>query len=120
MLRERGLDSLLVERAGAGVPLLGACLVPAFAHAREYALHPYELDARKRLEIWIELPGESAPAPCAETVNALLAALAAVNQDFRESLRMLDAESRPSVKLFARGQSPMSAQDARIKKKYIV
>ncbi len=94
--------------------------VPAFAHAREYALHPYELDARKRLEIWIELPGESAPAPCAETVNALLAALAAVNQDFRESLRMLDAESRPSVKLFARGQSPMSAQDARIKKKYIM
>ena len=47
-------------------------------------------------------------------------ALAATNQDFRESIRMVPETRRPQIKLFAFGESPISGQDPRIKKRYIV
>lgn len=71
------------------------------AAVSNFALHPYEDEgANKRLELWFEL--------------------AAVNQDARESIRMVPAERRPSVRLFPFDESPISAQDVRIKREYIV
>src|SRR5665213_7643 len=91
-----------------------------------FALHPYEdAAANKRLELWIELV-EGAKAPEGVDVSSaswdsqIWAELAAVNQDFRESIRMVPREFQPTVKLFAFGTSPISGQDARIKKQYIV
>jgi hypothetical protein len=46
--------------------------------------------------------------------------LAAVNQDFRESIKMIPPGRSPTIKLFSFGQSPMSGQDIRVKKQYIV
>jgi phenylacetate-CoA ligase len=70
--------------------------------------------------VWIELrPGSTlvaTPALEAELVRQL----ASVNQDFRESIRMVPAERAPRLQLFPSGQSPIANQDARIKKQYIV
>lgn len=86
-----------------------------------YALHPYEdASADKRLEFWLEL----APAVTLEATPALerlmLEELTRINQDFRESARMIPEGRRPTLKLFAFGQSPISGQDIRIKRRYIV
>jgi phenylacetate-CoA ligase len=93
------------------------------ARVANFALHPFE-DARanKRLELWFELaagvaPGEGEWDGLREQV---LGALAEVNQDFRESIRMIPVESRPALKLWPFGESPISGQDVRIKKRYIV
>lgn len=87
-----------------------------------FALHPYEDErANKQLEIYFEM-AENAPIP--EQVDdlreAVLRALALVNQDFRESIRMIPPDRRPVVRLFPFGQSPISGQDIRIKKRYVV
>lgn len=89
--------------------------------AIEYALHPYEDDhANKRLELWIELRAGSSLEITPALEAALLRALAEVNQDFRESIRMVPAEHAPRLRLYAAGTSPMSGGDARIKKRYIL
>jgi len=87
----------------------------------EFALHPFEDEqANKRLEFWFELkPGASAPADSGLPAR-IHAELAAVNQDFRESLRMAPADRRPTLRFFESGQSPMSGQDPRVKKRYII
>jgi phenylacetate-CoA ligase len=87
----------------------------------DFALHPFEdADANKRLEIWIEgIAGAEMPDP-ARLVDRLLAELAAVNQDFRESIRMIPEDRRPTLRLFRHGESPLAGQDPRIKKRYIV
>jgi len=87
-----------------------------------FALHPYEdSDANKRLELWLELEHDvAAPENIDELNAAVWRELAAVNQDFRESIKMIPAGRSPTVKLFAFGQSPMSGQDIRVKKQYIV
>ncbi|MEO7040695.1 MAG: CoF synthetase [Gemmatimonadaceae bacterium] len=91
-----------------------------------FALHPYEDSAaNKRLELWIELvEGASVPENMDGSAPSWDAQvwpeLSAVNQDFRESIRMVPREFHPSVKLFTFGASPISGQDARIKKQYIV
>ena len=89
--------------------------IPELARATEYALHPFEDEAaNKRLELWVEHPTADA------TLAAeLLRRLAEVNQDFRESIRMVPAEHRPQLRVWAR-DSPMSQQDPRIKKRYIL
>jgi len=86
-----------------------------------FALHPYEDDdANKRLEIWFEL-AEDAPSPDVDRLRlAVLTELAVVNQDFRESIRMVPAERRPAVKVFRHGQSPIPSQDIRLKRQYIL
>ena len=88
---------------------------PRGCRATEYALHPFEDEAaNKRLELWVEHPTADA------TLAAeLLRRLAEVNQDFRESIRMVPAEHRPQLRVWAR-DSPMSQQDPRIKKRYIL
>lgn len=87
-----------------------------------FALHPYEDEsANKRLELWFELAdGAETPMPVEALRDAVLGELGAVNQDFRESIRMVPAERRPWVRLFPFGQSPISGQDIRIKRQYIV
>jgi phenylacetate-CoA ligase len=88
-----------------------------------FALHPYEdADANKRVEIWFELAnGADAPPPDSEALrDDVLRELAAVNQDFRESIKMVPADRRPAVKTFVQGQSPFPAQDIRLKRQYIL
>jgi phenylacetate-CoA ligase len=87
-----------------------------------FALHPYEdADANKRLELWLEMDS-SVPLPAdrdAATTD-LLRELATVNQDFRESVRMMAPALRPTVVFHLFGESPMSGQDIRIKRRYIM
>jgi phenylacetate-CoA ligase len=87
-----------------------------------FALHPFEDErADKGLELWFELAdGVEVTTPVADLTAELLAELARVNQDFRESERMIPDGRRPTVRLFPFGQSPISGQDIRIKKRYIV
>lgn len=87
-----------------------------------FALHPYEDEqANKRLELWFELePDATLEAPVETLALEVLEELARVNQDFRESRRMIPDGKSPTLKLFPFGQSPISGQDIRIKKRYIV
>jgi phenylacetate-CoA ligase len=97
--------------------------VPTLASkVANFALHPFEdADANKRLELWLELEdGVPVPATTSDLDAEVWRELAAVNQDFRESIKMVPAGRAPTIKLFAFGQSPMSGQDIRVKKQYIV
>jgi phenylacetate-CoA ligase len=87
-----------------------------------FALHPYEDEqANKRLELWFELEQGATVEASVETLALeVLEELARVNQDFRESRRMIPDGKSPTLKLFPFGQSPISGQDIRIKKRYIV
>jgi len=87
-----------------------------------FALHPFEDEkADKRLEFWFEL---EAGVPLNQDLGALaesvIAELTLVNQDFRESIRMVPPALRPAVKLFPFGEGPLAGQDIRVKKRYIV
>lgn len=89
-----------------------------------FGLRPYEdAGANKRLELLIEL-AEDVAIPDVDAALAIDAdvwrELAAVNQDFRESVKMIPAERKPTIKFFRFGESPISGQDIRIKKRYIV
>jgi phenylacetate-CoA ligase len=88
-----------------------------------FALHPYEDEgANKRLELWIEFAaGVEVPENNREALNAgVWTELALMNQDFRESIKMVPSEYHPKLKCFGFGKSPISGQDVRIKKQYIV
>jgi len=87
----------------------------------EFALHPFEDEqANKRLEFWFELKAGVVAPESADLAPRIHAELSAVNQDFRESLRMAPLERRPALRFFEANQSPMSGQDPRIKKRYII
>jgi len=91
------------------------------ARVTNFALHPYEDDAaNKRVEIWFEIAPDAAAPDSERLREAVLAELSAVNQDFRESIKMVPAERRPAVKVFRRGESPIPAQDVRLKRQYIL
>ena len=79
--------------------------------------------ANKRLELLIEM-AENVPVPSGDGAIALgddiWRELASVNQDFRESVKMIPAERKPTLKVYPYNESPISAQDIRIKKRYIV
>jgi phenylacetate-CoA ligase len=97
--------------------------VPALGrHVANFALHPFEDEAAdKRLELWFELErGVPIPAETDALREQVLTELALINQDFRESIRMAPARLRPALKLFPFGESPISGQDIRVKKRYIV
>jgi phenylacetate-CoA ligase len=86
-----------------------------------FALHPYEdTDANKRVEIWFELAADADLPDTERLREAVLTELAAVNQDFRESIKMVPADRRPAVKVFRQGQSPIPSQDVRLKRQYIL
>jgi len=92
------------------------------AKVANFALHPFEdADANKRLELWLELEeAVTIPANSAGMDADVWRELASVNQDFRESINMIPGERRPKLRLFAFGQSPISGQDIRVKKRYVV
>jgi phenylacetate-CoA ligase len=92
------------------------------SNVANFALHPFEdTDANKRLELWLELEqGVAIPENTDDLNAAVWRELAAVNQDFRESSKMIPAGRSPTLKLFPFGQSPMSGQDIRVKKQYII
>jgi phenylacetate-CoA ligase len=96
--------------------------VPALgSNVANFALHPFEdADANKRLELWLELESNVAMPETTDLDAAVWRELAAVNQDFRESIKMIPPGRSPTIKLFSFGQSPMSGQDIRVKKQYIV
>lgn len=87
-----------------------------------FALHPYEdAEANKRLELWLEMDdGVALPADRDAATSDLLRELAVVNQDFRESVKMIAPALRPTVVFHRFGESPMSRQDIRIKRRYIM
>lgn len=88
---------------------------------QNYALHPYEdASANKQLEFWLELAAGVDLTASSELAAAVREELAVVNQDFRESLRMIPEHCRPTLKLFRYGESPISGQDIRVKRRYIV
>jgi len=94
------------------------------SNVANFALRPYEdEDANKRLELLFEM-AENAEVPTADGVRSLAddiwRELAAVNQDFRESIKMIPSERKPTLKVYRFNESPISAQDIRIKKRYIV
>ena len=87
----------------------------------DFALHPYEdSEANKRLELWVEMKAGADLPDAALLGEGLLGELASVDQDFRESIEMVREAHRPALRVFAHGQSPLSGQDPRIKKRYIV
>ncbi len=96
--------------------------IPELARdAAELAFHPYDDEqANKRLEIWIELRPGSALVATDALAAELVRTLGEVNQDFRESIRMVPLERAPRLQLFPANQSPIANQDARIKKQYVV
>jgi phenylacetate-CoA ligase len=96
--------------------------IPALAeHTGDFALHPFEDErANKRLEVWLEAKA-GAKLPEAEAIEAdFFAELARLNQDFRESIKMVPEAHRPRLKVYGSGTSPLAGQDPRIKKRYIV
>ena len=97
-------------------------VAPHLGTVANFALHPYEdANANKRLELWLEMDaGAAMPADRDAVTDDLLRELAAVNQDFRESVKMIPAELRPTVVLYNHGESPMSGQDIRIKRRYVL
>ena len=97
-------------------------LAQTMGAAANFALHPYEDgEANKRLELWVEMSdGVAVPADHDAATTDLLRELAAVNQDFRESVKMIRPALRPTVVFHRFGESPMSGQDARIKRRYIM
>jgi len=51
--------------------------------------------------------------------NQFFTALAAINQDFRESLKMVGADNAPVLSFYAAGTGPFVNKDLRIKLEYI-
>lgn len=97
-------------------------LAPTMGSVANFALHPYEdAGANKRLELWLEMDKDVAlPDDRDAATTDLLRELAAVNQDFRESVKMIRPALLPTVTFHRFGESPMSGQDARIKRRYIM
>ena len=99
------------------LPALGSTIA-------NFGLRPFEdAQANKRLELLLEVAeGIAVPDGDAATAidDSIWRELAAVNQDFRESVKMIPAERKPTIKFFPFGESPVSGQDIRVKKRYIV
>ena len=97
-------------------------LAHSLGSVANFALHPYEdTDANKRLELWLEMDdGVALPVDRDAATSDLLRELAVVNQDFRESVKMIAPALRPTVVFHRFGESPMSRQDIRIKRRYIM
>jgi len=97
-------------------------LAETMGSVANFALHPHEdSHANKRLELWLEMDnGVAMPADRDAATTDLLRELAVVNQDFRESMKMIRPALRPTVVFHRFGESPMSGQDIRIKRRYIM
>ncbi len=103
-----------IESIVYGLPQL-ATTISAFA----LVTHEDEQN-NKRLTVALELrEGQSAPADVAALRDTIFARLEAVNQDFRESIKMVPVEIRPEVQFHPQGQGPFALNDIRIKLRYI-
>ncbi|MEA3191123.1 MAG: hypothetical protein QOD77_1705 [Thermoplasmata archaeon] len=79
-----------------------------------------EAGGDKRLTVALESrPGTPPPADLEAVRAALFVSLAAVNQDFRESIRMVPAGLEPQVAFHAAGAGPFEGHDIRLKRRYI-
>jgi phenylacetate-CoA ligase len=94
--------------------------VPALAAAVDaFQLHVHDdADGDKRLAVALEVvsPDRTDVARCSE---AFFDALAAVNQDFRESRRMVPVGKAPTLVLHGSGCGPFTGADIRVKRVYI-
>jgi phenylacetate-CoA ligase len=76
----------------------------------------------KRLAICLELAtGMSAPDEVESLAlsKAIYSRLAEVNQDFRESIRMVSAGLEPTIEFHAKAGGPFTANDIRVKCRYV-
>ncbi len=97
-------------------------MAPTLGAVANFALHPFEdAHANKRLELWLEMERSVAlPVDPSAATADVLRELAAVNQDFRESVKMIPAAFQPTVVFYSFGEGPMSGQDIRLKRRYIM
>lgn len=95
--------------------------VPALAeYVDAFQLRTFDDDeGDKRLVIAIEVPPDRVAGGAAEWSENLFDALAAVNQDFRESRRMAPDGKRPVLEVHALGAGPFEGSDIRIKRTYV-
>jgi phenylacetate-CoA ligase len=98
------------------------CVPELAGTVAHFALHPFEDSAaNKRLHLYLELAEDARLTTCERTLGEWVwREVAAVNQDFRESIRMVPPDRRPMLRLFKPGTSPMSCADVRLKRSYIV
>src|SRR5262249_50033037 len=99
-----------------GVPEL-ACVINAFA-----IVTSEDSDTSKRLAVCLELAeGAIAPGAVETTVlrEKIFTRLAEVNQDFRESIRMVPAGLEPTIEFHEKDRGPFAANDIRVKRRYI-
>ncbi len=95
--------------------------VPALAASVDaFQLHTFDdPEGDKRLVVSIEVPGDQVPGGATRWSAELFDALATVNQDFRESRRMVPPGKAPTLELHALGTGPFAGADIRIKRTYV-
>jgi phenylacetate-CoA ligase len=95
--------------------------VPAMADAvSNFQLQTHEdIDGDKRLTVHVECSGQLPKCRPDDLSRSFFAALAAVNQDFRESRRMVPAGKAPAMMLHCAGEGPFANCKDLIKRQYI-
>ncbi|MCC6317218.1 MAG: CoF synthetase [Gemmatimonadaceae bacterium] len=122
----------LYGRADAAVSYYGCKIPPADVQEALYRVHAIagevdgfqlatfdDAEGDKRLVLHLEVTEALAGADAGPWTGPVFDALAAVNQDFRESRRMVPAGKQPSLVLHARGEGPFAGMDPRVKRRYI-
>ncbi|RSK46996.1 phenylacetate--CoA ligase family protein [Hymenobacter rigui] len=102
-----------VQEAILGLPLL-AGIVSSFT-----LLTPEDDNATKQLRVCLEIREALLATDLPELQTAFFAELRRLNQDFRESWRMIPQGQQPQLQVFATGTGPFAGQDMRIKHRYI-
>jgi phenylacetate-CoA ligase len=135
-LADRWLDLPLLfhyGRSDATVAFYGANVTPADIQEAVYSVPELQdsvasfalivgedADANKTLRLAFELgDGREPPADVEPVRRALLDALVAVNQDYREASRFIPAGREPTVEFHAAGTGPFAGHDIRLKRTYI-
>ena len=85
-----------------------------------FQLRTYDdADGDKRLVLSLEITAGALPEGAEHWSKVLFDTLADVNQDFRESRRMVSAGKEPALELFDVGCGPFAGADIRIKRNYV-
>ena len=83
-------------------------------------LHTFDdADGDKRLVVSIEVPEAQVAGGTTRWTAELFDALSSVNQDFRESRRMVPPGKGPTLEFYAHGTGPFEGADIRIKRTYV-